>query len=443
MYTWLRDYFWGERAYLTYWYAFLLSFSFSWRKVFIPSVTGGPFNEYMDISFYIGDILILSSLLLIIKHNLSIKSILDKIKMFHVEHKVLVLFGYYLLISIIWSENISLWLDGLTGFIRIVTILAIFVFSLKDKNCSTWNNFKYFIFILSFISCFQSVIGISQFIQNESLGINFIGESIIGESIPGIAKIDFDDYKQVRAYGTFLHPNIFGGFLVMSIVFSLLFMQVKHKKLFHVEQLFLFTTILLAFLALFLTFSKGSIVSLIVVLSIYLFHVEQNKVNKLFHVEQFILIVGVIGLTTIVFLLGKYQIIKSIEERMFLWNVNRPQGEEILIGKGLGQSTYDLSFNSSLDFWQLQPIHNTYLNIVNDIGIIGLGIIFLLFYHLWKNVPRGTKWIAFLPLGILGVIGMFDHYLWDIYVGQVLIALSIGWAITSTQFIYIDKYYKL
>ncbi len=438
MYIRLREFFWGERAYLTYWYAFLLSFPFSWRKVFIPSVTGGSFNEYLDLSFYVGDILILSSLLLIIKHNYTIKSIIDKIKLFHVEQLPVAIFISYLLLTIFWSENTILWIDGILGLIRIFIILSIFVFSLKDKNCSTWNNLKYFIFIFSFIIFLQSVMGIAQFIQNHSLGAKFLGESILDQSMSGVAKIDFDFYKQIRAYGTFLHPNILGGYLVIGIIILFTFLK-KDIKLFHVEQFWFYFVILLGFLALLLTFSKLAIVSLVLTLYIYMFHVEQKSIKKLFHVEQFIFIALTIGLLFVILILGKEQLGKSINERLFLWDINKPQGEEIFIGKGLGQSIYDISFNPLLEIWQLQPVHSVYFYIINEIGIIGFGLLALLLCKLYLNVLRGTFKYS-IPLSVtLGTLATFDHYLVTTYVGQTLLALSLGWIITAPH-LYIDKY---
>ena len=77
----------------------------------------------------------------------------------------------------------------------------------------------------------QSVIGITQFLIQRSIGLIWLKESIISQDIPGVAKIIFNGHAYIRAYGLFPHPNVFGGFLVFSIIISLLYF-----KLFHVEQ---------------------------------------------------------------------------------------------------------------------------------------------------------------------------------------------------------------
>ena len=443
MYTLLRELLWGERAYLTYWYAFLLSFPFSWRKVIFPSVTGGVFNEYLDFSLYVGDILITISCILILKHSIHIKSIIYRIKMFHVEHWLGAIFFLYILCSFFWSENKWLWIDGSISLIRIITILSIFVFALKfDKTsgeCSTWNNLKYFTFIIAFSIVIQSFIGIAQFIHNQSIGISLLGESILSQYTNGVAKIDFDTFKQIRSYGTFLHPNIFSGYLIVTIFFILGYIHLINKKMFHVEHYFLYFSLLLATLGLIFTFSKIAIVSFCIMMGWYLFHVEQIHWKKMFHVEHVMFLIALMGFLLVIFTLGRDQILKSIDERLFIFHIQPIQLETLLFGKGLGQSVYTLSENhQNLENWQLQPIHNVYLLIIYEIGLVGFGMMSYLVFMYIQNVPRGTNGLFYVPILIIGTIAIFDHYLWDIYVGQVLLALSFGWSIVGV-YISIDK----
>ena len=445
MYTSIRALFWGEKAYLTYWYAFLFSFPFSWRQVLIPSVTGGPFNEYMDISLYVGDILILSSIILIIKHNITYKSILSKLKMFHVEHWLMLTLVFYLTLSILWSEDWLLWMDGTIGFIRIITILSIFVFSLKQyqskNDCSTWNNIKWLTFIIAFSVSIQAIIGIAQFIHNGSIGLSLLGESEIAENILGVAKIDFETYKQIRAYGTFLHPNILGGYLVFSIVFLGIFWRKFRPYMFHVEQLLIKIAILLGLIALALTFSKSALFAFVLLSGIYLFHVEQVKPKKMFHVEHLVLVLSIVSLVLVVFISGKNQLIKSIDERIQLVQINTIYNEEWLIGKGLNQSIYNLyQQNFDRENWQLQPIHNIYLNIISDVGIFGLLLIIFVLIKYIGYVPRGTFLLVYGPLLVIGIVGIFDHYPWDIYAGQILLSLAIGWVLAYSRYTIDNSY---
>lgn len=447
MYTWLREWLWGERAYLTYWYAFLLSFPFSWRKTLIPSVAGGGFNEYLDFSLYVGDILLLFSFILIIKHEIEIKSIIDqiinKLKMFHVEHWVLLVFIGYVAFSFFWSLNYWLWVDGLISFLRVFITCSIFIFTLRNTNsgkkCSTWNIFRLTVWIFIIGIFLQVGIAVVQFMGNSSLGLTFIGESQFTVSDSGIAKIDFDNGKQIRSYGTFLHPNIFGGYLVIAILIIFIYIRYIYiKKMFHVEQIWLLIALGVGFLGLILSFSKSAQVSILVGMIVYLFHVEQMKWKKMFHVEHWLVYISAISLCVAILVLGFDQIQKSISERIFLLLFHVEHFYAWFLGNGWGQSVYNLVHLGSLEPWQLQPAHNIYLNILLEIGIVGTCLISILLWKLFQNVPRGTNRVFLLPLLAIGIIGLFDHYPLDIYAGQILLSLSLGLAI-SAKSINIDK----
>ena len=54
------------------------------------------------------------------------------------------------------------------------------------------------------------------------MGLLWLKESIISPNIPGVAKLIFNGHVYIRSYGLFPHPNILGGFLVFSIISTLL-----------------------------------------------------------------------------------------------------------------------------------------------------------------------------------------------------------------------------
>ena len=66
---------------------FLLSLPFSIRKVLAVFSPDGSFNEYLDVSLYLSDILLIATLVIYILENKRVLlSILYWRKMFHVEH---------------------------------------------------------------------------------------------------------------------------------------------------------------------------------------------------------------------------------------------------------------------------------------------------------------------------------------------------------------------
>jgi hypothetical protein len=98
-----------------------------------------------------------------------------------------------------------------------------------------------------------------------------------------------------------------------------------------------------------------------------------------------------------------------------------------------------------MEDWQYQPVHNVFLLIWSELGLIGL-ILFI--WIIWKIlhpkpiVPRGTigetevdqssnHWngtaliFRSILLGFIFIM-LFDHYLWDIQQGQLMLWAMLG-----------------
>ena len=254
-------------------------------------------------------------------------------------------------------------------------------------------------------------------------------------------------------------------------------------RMFHVEQkLFLYRTVLfIQLIAFLLTFSKSAFISLFfaIVYIIFreLFHVEQFShlinvflhyvykkcstwnikifINKLFHVEQFVylLILTCFCLVAIIVLRSinwNYYFLQSFHERSFLLNGYLQMiRANIWQGVGFGQGVFRMQdfFPEILQSWQFQPIHNMYLLIVAEVGVIG---VFLFGYFIWKccstwNITLDAARMFHVEhshgeslnrrilrntlaaiLIFLGTVSLFDHYLWDIQQGQLMFWFFLG-----------------
>ena len=67
----------------------------------------------------------------------------------------------------------------------------------------------------------QGLIGVAQFKRGSSLGIYFLGESNIVSGMMGSSFVELSGQVFLRAYGTFPHPNVLGGFLLLAIFFGI------------------------------------------------------------------------------------------------------------------------------------------------------------------------------------------------------------------------------
>jgi len=102
------------------------------------------------------------------------------------------------------------------------------------------------------------------------------------------------------------------------------------------------------------------------------------------------------------------------------------------LGLGLGNFVWYLSNNYQFkEFWLYQPVHNLYLLVAVEIGIIGL-IFFLIFIAKillkgFKGIQeglgkyKGKQIICFLFLvSCFLFLGLIDHYFWTIQQGRLV-----------------------
>lgn len=253
----------------------------------------------------------------------------------------------------------------------------------------------------------QGAVGIYQFVRGTSLGVYFLGESEISSGMVGSSSIDIQGELFLRSYGTFPHPNVLAGWYLFTILLTL-FLYSKSKN-----KVFLLTTGISAILLIF-TFSRVSLLLLLLIPSIFIF-----KERKLFSFTS---------LLYYRFLNIFNQGDNSLSDRIELIKVNvEIFKENILLGTGLGNSLRFYSGN--IPFTQggkllLQPVHNIWILNFVELGIL-LGIYYL--YILFRYFVKGIKLngISISILLFIFLIGMFDHYLFTLPQGNIILFSSL------------------
>jgi hypothetical protein len=473
-----------------FFYCFLATSTLSVRKVLFYYPMGGNFNEYTGIYLYLSDIflfltltawfLLLCNKYIILSNNnpavpfAYLKNVprgtflLTKKTYQQVIHNYILIFplfiAFFSFLSVSWANNQQI------AFFRSLKLLSfVILFFYAFKNVPRGTFLKRSLQIILATSIVQSIIGIIQFFIQHSIGLIWLKESIISPTIPGVAKLLFNGQTHIRAYGLFPHPNILGGFLVFSIIASLLYLKLFQSGKNVPRGTFSLTTIILLIqgLALLLTFSKSAIIGLFIGF-LYLNMTKCStwnifwwfKYDKMFHVEHFykkffLLIASLL----LVFLLLKPDmyslLLKSLSERAFYINVSRGTFlSHPILGMGAGQFVLNMQGITNIQNWQFQPVHNVFLLIINEFGIF---VLFLFLYFIYKifryskNVPRGTFYGAgvehlarqeCVPLvnvyfktifiGFLFIM-IFDHYFWDIQQGQILLWIVLGFIAGSDR----------
>lgn len=404
----------SDLGYILY-LVFLWQIPYSWRLIIIPSLgKQGVFNEYMDVSIYLGEVFLICALLInILQHLYLHKSTIlyfKKIK-FHVKLIYFLVF-VYLFINIFHSTNLLL---SLTSIFHLINI-AIFIFITYQYYVTRETFFIKDVFkILSFSIFIQFIISILQLFYGSSVGVYFLNESHISLITNNVAKSNIFDHTIIRSYGTFSHPNVLAGYSFFCILFFLKYSVKFHVKLHRMKAL-LFTI-----LCIFLSQSKILIFLLIFSYGIFFYK------KSMFHMKQKTFLIGNLMLFVLILLnFGLFfsDISKSFYTRFDQFKYQINYNKISFFGSGIG--TYRINYDQLvIPFWFLEPIHNVLIIYFYEMGIIGSLLLLLTTY--WY-VSRGTKHfcrIDFLITIFILFMLIFDHYAWDIFQGQYLIASSI------------------
>jgi hypothetical protein len=208
-----------------------------------------------------------------------------------------------------------------------------------------------------------------------------------------------DGLKFLRPYGTFSHPNIMGGFYLLTYIFFFVWKPQKEYAI--LRNLVLFVSMLL----IVLSFSKSAIVVFILFQLSVFWTVFKTSSCKYCRVARVFVLLAV----AVVFIMPRGDVV-SLDKRMFLvdsaiWIIfHNP-----LAGVGLGNYLYSqASFVPPFSGYFLQPVHNIFLLAIAELGIpLGGGIIVYLCGKISGLVSKyGFGWV-FLAVFCTGMV---DHY---------------------------------
>ncbi len=282
------------------------------------------------------------------------------------------------------------------------------------------------------------VLGVSQVIQGGSGASTWLGIAGKDVRVAGVAVVETGAGRMLRAYGSFPHPNIFGGYLAVAIVMlAWLARYLKSKR-----DLFLLSIpIVLLSAALIMTFSRGAWLGL---LAGALFLVWQMLKQRKKPPSKAMPLLT-LGLLTVIITLGVFhnQVFSrfdttvgieanSVEERASQYmTFNDVFFTQPVLGVGPGAYTFALSeIEPGAPVWSYQPVHNTIILILAELGIVGLVFGARWVYLMDKqtfSMKRDAHTMFALSLGLtLLVVSFFDHYLWSLWPGLALSALTFG-----------------
>ncbi len=233
----------------------LLRFCFYCFVVFVPFGIGflidthsslglNFFNPYLSQKLYLSDVFWLLGVFC-----LGVGVLFGRLKLDfdRKKHFTFLVFSCAVLLACLISVLSSF--DNFVALVYFFRVIEFLVFSwLIVLNVLPVKKVLYiFIFLLGGLA----LLGILQFVLQHSIGLHFLGEPVISVAQPGVAKIEIFGHQLLRAYGTFSHPNVFGGYLVIAILGALYLKAIRFREI----------IISICLLALIFSFSRSALLA--------------------------------------------------------------------------------------------------------------------------------------------------------------------------------------
>lgn len=274
----------------------------------------------------------------------------------------------------------------------------------------------------------QSFLALTQFSMQEFPASKWFGLAGLDPGVLGTSVVETTVGRFLRAAGTFPHPNMLAGFLVLGILLSAkCYRHCTHPT----QRLIAAIGFFVQQLGLFFTFSRSGVVAwglgalTLMTHFVYQWTLSQKTpVRKLWQAPVVVAVVLVmwVGLglqfsdlvTTRIILgtrLEQQSVVEregSIQDAVQLW-LRHPW-----VGNGIGNATATIAqFRPDRTAYQLEPPHNIIALLLLETGLIGLAVALLLWGQLlWSVLQKPLRTVSFAGLVSMGMLMFLDHYFW-------------------------------
>lgn len=376
------------------------------------------------------------------------------------------LFLAYAGLSVLWSANQSsayyLWLHLGEAGALLLLILAVGISRIK------------LLWTITLTSGLQGCLALQQFLTQAIPADKWLGIAYHSASRLGDIVIETADGRWLRAYGSFSHPNILGGFLLLGLISAAILWRyyfhsvdrklittdsirlaindpMVKKFIYHwLKLLALLSLSLIISAGLFVSFSRSAWLGLILAWLIFFWPLQRAVRQKipLLELVQFwlfplsslllVLLLAII-FNPLVFsranFTNRLEIISQTErldQTKDAWSIIK---HSPLLGVGLNNYTKQLSETyPDRPAYQLQPVHNIYLLLTAELGLIGLALATSFMVALVALAVKAKDRAGIIAIfGSFALIGSFDHYLYTQYAGLMIIAISVAFVLAENS----------
>ena len=388
-------------------------------------------TDYLSPTLYLTDVLILLLFGFFIL-NLQIKSFTDLFKKRSFLFTNLIFLTLYIFLGIIFSKSPP---AGLYGLLKLLEFVFFGIFTAFWINK---NNVTKILFIFSSAILFESVLSIFQYLRQSSIGgvFYFFGERTFNGQTPGVANASINGELILRPYGTFSHPNVLAGYLIIGMILILFNFRIIKNKL---NTLLSISALIIGTVTLFLTFSRIAILLWPLILVIFMI----SKIRKILFKKNFIPILIFIFIIVLFSfftpLPSRFSGFRFSDESFYQRQELINKSQDIIsmhpiLGTGLNNFLIELSQIQKTNnaVFYLQPVHNIFLLVAAQTGIAGLIYFILFLAKTFKKAVDNKNLINYKIIIFLSflILGSFDHYFLTVQQGQLLLSFIVGliWA---------------
>ena len=374
--------------------------------------------DYLSPTIYLTDIVFVSLFL-----NWFIGNSKAVFKDIYKNRMSLLLLVLFMLLNISLSSVFTI---ALIKWLRIIEIICLAYYVEKRRDVFSKTVVSRILFFSLVIFC---LIGLAQFVVGKTSGGLFywLGERSFSVYTPGISLANILGRNYLRIYSTFPHPNSFAGFVGIATIYIFTNPPRINKRLLVLGL----SIILVSFL---LSFSLGGIITaMICTLSWILF---ERKIIDRKILRYFMIFVLAMSLCLLFcsepLMVSGINLSRSFRERLeFNVVAGKMIQSNFLMGVGLNnffvnETQYLYGIGST---WLLQPVHNVFLLVFSETGILGLLFLYMLLAR-YINKTSGTKNIyPFLLVIFVLTSSIFDHYWFTIYQNLIVLSFLTGLSI--------------
>lgn len=383
-----------------------------WSSVF------GIRVDYLSPTIYLTDILVVALLIswLLSRQKHSRTKELKNKKFINL---VFCFFVFLFFSSLLVAQNQGAALYKLVKLVEF-SLLGFYVF----KNYTKYSILNTLYFPLSAALVYSSLLAWYQFLAGHTLGLWLLGERTFDINTPGIALQSINGVDYLRPYATFPHPNVLAGFLLVGI----LLLKLPSYTATQLPSKFSSVAWLLGLSTLILTFSHSAWVAGLAALFVYGIPKLVHLASKYFiHITLFAILVSLL----FPFLTGGINTDALPQEFGRRIDLGRAAMGMVvdnhLFGVGLGNFVVRLPEYGGAPSvsWFLQPVHNIFLLVLAETGLVGFGFFLWVLSVVFKRL-RTTNYVLLTTFLVILITGTTDHYWLTLQQGQLMLAIVFG-----------------